>query len=407
LLDQIKGIAGRSRGAETACDCAACRARRGGSWTSSVSSSGEHAGASEFDPQDWRRTFLPGNGGCAYIDLDHLELCLPEVLSARDHVAAWHALLRIAARAQADANAELPEGQRIHVLANNSDGRGNSYGSHLDFLITRRAWNNIFHRRLQHLLYLAAYQASSIVFAGQGKVGSENGAVANPCDYQLSQRADFIEVLMGVQTTFNRPLINSRDEALTGVSVAMDSPAQTMARLHVIFYDSTLCHVAGLLKVGVMQIILAMIEAEKINPHLILDDPVAAVHVWSRDPLLSQRAALVSGQEVTAVELQLRFLDEAKAFVDGGGCDDIVPEAEMIIELWADTLEKLRARNLSALAPRIDWVQKLALLQRALQQRTELGWDSPQIKHLDHLYSALDGGLYQTSWCGRAAGERC
>jgi hypothetical protein len=39
---------------------------------------------------------------------------------------------------------------------------------------------------------------------------------------------------------------------------------------------------------------------------------------------------------------------------------------------------------------------KLSLLQRALAGRQSLGWESPQIKHLDHLYSSLDPaeGLY-------------
>ena len=56
---------------------------------------------------DWDRKFLT-NGGCAYIDQWHPELCLPEVRSAYDHVAAWHAQLRLAQRAQTAANAKLP-----------------------------------------------------------------------------------------------------------------------------------------------------------------------------------------------------------------------------------------------------------------------------------------------------------
>ena len=48
--------------------------------------------------QDWGRRFLTSNGGCVYIDLNHLELCLPEVLSAADFVAAWHAMLLVARR---------------------------------------------------------------------------------------------------------------------------------------------------------------------------------------------------------------------------------------------------------------------------------------------------------------------
>src|SRR5207245_816604 len=105
-------------------------------------------------------------------------------------------------------------GQRIHVLVNNSDGRGNAYGSHLNFLVTRRAWDNIFERKLHHMLYLASFQVSSIVYTGQGKVGSENGMPA--VAFQLSQRADFFETLTGMQTTHERPIVNSRDEALCG-----------------------------------------------------------------------------------------------------------------------------------------------------------------------------------------------
>src|SRR2546425_10889079 len=144
-----------------------------------------------YNPQDWGRKYLPSNGGCCYIDLDHLELCLPEVLSAYDHAACWHAMLRIARAALEKANEKLPERKQIQVLVNNSDGRGNSYGSHLNFLITRRAWDNIFRRKIHYMLYLAAFQASSIVYIGQGKVGSENGAP--DVVFQISQRADFFE----------------------------------------------------------------------------------------------------------------------------------------------------------------------------------------------------------------------
>ena len=398
LLRKIKGVPGKSTATASVWLSAP-----GGGWYQTQWGGGAHddyeseygTGGGGFNPQDWNRVFLPNNGGCAYIDLSHLELCLPEVLSARDHVAAWKAMLRIAANAQAEVNADLPEGKKIHLLANNSDGHGQSYGSHLDFLITRRAWNNIFSRRLQYLLYLGAFQASSMVFTGQGKVGSEGVMADAPASYQISQRADFIEVLMGLQTTYNRPIVNSRDEPLCGTWSAAGSPEEAMARLHVIFYDSTLCDCASLLKVGVMQIMLARIEQEKMNPALLLDDPVAAVRAWSRDPLLQTRIPLMSGKELTAVELQLLFLEDAKAFVDGGGCEGVVPGAEMIIDLWSDTLLKLQARDFAALAPRLDWVLKLSIIERAMKQRPELSFTSQEIKHLDHFYSELDGGLYQ------------
>jgi proteasome accessory factor A len=349
-----------------------------------------------YSSQDWGRKYLPSNGGCIYIDLDHIELCIPEVLSAWDHVAASHAMLRIARKAQVLANDEMPEGQSIQVLVNNSDGLSHSYGSHLNFLITRETWDNLFVRKLHQLLFLASYQVSSIVFAGQGKVGSENGRPATP--YQLSQRADFVEMLMGSHTTYSRPIVNSRDEALCGGSSWRASDTWRdlgLARLHCIFFDNTLCHVASLLKVGVTQIILTMIEAGVTNLDLLLDDPVGAVVRWSHGADLGTRCRLTSGKEVTAVELQLRFLEEATKFAQTGGLDT-VPRAGEILALWEDTLSKLQARDLASLVGRLDWVLKLHVIEHGLRQRSNLDWESPELKVLDLLYGSLDPaeGLY-------------
>jgi len=348
---------------------------------------GGNPGAVGPDPRDQGRRFLASNGGCIYIDLDHLELCLPEVLSARDHVAAWCALLRIAREAQIVANGRLPDHQRIQVLVNNSDGLGHSYGGHLNVLITRRAWDNLFFRKLHHLLYLAAYQVSSIVFTGQGKVGSENGRPA--VEFQLSQRADFMETLTGVQTTAHRPIVNSRDEAHCGGHDHRRDAAE-MARLHVIFYDSNLAEVASFLKVGVLQIVLAMVEAEEVDPRMVLDDPLDALHRWSHDPTLTATATTTGGRHLTAVEMQYHFLEAATRFAQGGGLDEIVPEFPEILRLWEETLEMLEERDLTALARRLDWALKYVALQRTLEQHPHLDWGSVEIKHLDQLFASLD-----------------
>lgn len=348
------------------------------------------------ESRDWGRKFLATNGGCVYIDLNHLEICIPEVRSAEQFVAAVHAMMRIARSAAVAANERLPAGQIIQVLANNSDGFGNSYGSHLNFLLTRDAYENLFSRRLHYLLYLAAYQASSIIFTGQGKVGAENGQPE--VAFQLSQRADFFETLTGVQTTANRPIVNSRDEAHCGRPARNDAVCleDEMARLHCIFYDSNLCHGATYLKVGVMQIILAMIEAEFVNPELILDDPVQTVIAWSHDPTMTATARLASGKPVSAIEMQWLFLEQASKFVQRGGCDEIVPGAEGILAYWEDTLTKLERGTLSDLAGRLDWVLKFCTICQALERRPELDWTAPEVKYLDHLYSSLhpDEGLY-------------
>jgi hypothetical protein len=292
---------------------------------------GAHHGS---DSQDSGRQYLASNGGCAYIDLNHLELATPETLSARDQ------------------------------------------------LLKRQLYPNVFS--------LMSYQASSLIFTGQGKVGSENGEPFVP--YQISQRADFIETLLGEQTTSHRPLVNTRDEPLAGPTGRHGDralPGDRYARLHVIFYDTTLAPVATCLKVGVFQLILAMIEADALDDSLILDDPLAAVRTWSRSPDLDATMRLRSGRSLTAIELQLEFLQRAHAFGAAGGFDGIVADARDILWLWEDTLARLETRD-SGLRARLDWVMKRDLLETALANNPGYDWTSPELRYMDLLFSSID-----------------
>ncbi len=381
LLRAIEGypadrLPGRGRVYVCPCGCGAVLAR------------------ADVDPQDMGRKWLE-NGSCCYIDLNHLEIATAETTSAFDQVACTHAMLRVAQRALARANADQPPGRTITALVNNSDRAGNSYGSHANFLVTRALWDRIFYTRLLDLLYLASFQASGLVVTGQGKVGAENGSADVP--FQLSQRADFFETMTGPQTTVRRPIVNSRDEALCGSrTVPPPGAADALARLHVIFFDATLCHVSTLLKLGTMQIVLAMMEQDRIKRSLVLDDPLGAVRAWSRDPTLHSRADLADGRRLTAVDLQSAFLDEALRFVESGACDGLVPRAPEIVALWDRVLSALRAGRADQLEGQLDWVLKRSLLQRAMARRPALSWSSPQMRHLDLVYASLapDEGLF-------------
>ena len=365
----------------------------GASWSGGYNDDG--AGEPPASSTDWGRKWLSSNGACCYIDLNHLELCGAEVLSALDHVAMWHAMLLKTRQARTLANASLPEGRRIEALANNSDGMGNSYGGHLDMLVIRQCYENVLHRKVHLLSFLAAHQASSIIYTGQGKVGSENGH--RPVNYQFSQRADFIEQLLAQQTTYHRPLVNTRDESLCGSWHAQDptdGEEAGFARLHIISYDTTLCHLATFLKVGTLQLVLCMLEREIVDPSLMLDDPVDAVSRWSHGDLHST-ARLASGDRYTAIEVQEAIHAKAAAFVSDGHAEGLVPDADLILRHWADTLRLLRQNDVHALARRCDWALKLMALDRAMT-RHQKEWTSPEIKMLDHMYSSvdIDEGLY-------------
>ena len=343
------------------------------------------------------RVWLACNGGCIYIDMGHVELCLPEVSSAFEHVAAWHAMLRIAREAAERAAADLDDGEAIELVANNSDGHSKSYGGHLDFLVRRATWDAIG-RKAGSLLFLASHHASSVIYTGAGKVGSENGRPA--VAYQISQRADFMESLFGQQTTYARPLVNTRDEPLCGIGGDERGP-DDLARMHVIHCDTGLCHGAQVLKVGVEQIVLAMLGAGREDRTLLLDDPVDAVVAWSHDLDLGRRSMLVSGEQVTAVELQRRYFDAAVA-AHADGVLAQVPRVAEILALWDDTLRKLAAGDLEALAPRLDWVRKLTVI-RSLPDLVDTSERQLRAKHADLQYAALaeDRGLY---WAYEDAG---
>ncbi len=70
--------------------------------------------------------------------------------------------------------------------------------------------------------------------------------------FQLTQRADFFEEEVGLETTLKRPIVNTRDEP--------HCDAQKYRRLHVIVGDANLSEISTFLKVGTTALVLAMIE---------------------------------------------------------------------------------------------------------------------------------------------------
>lgn len=433
VLREIKGFP-RASESTTECDCSYCRKRRaaearssargedednsggygywggipgstssgyGGSYStgygSSYGSYSSSTGYTSHNAQDRGRRYLSGNGGCAYEDMSLLELCTPEILHPSTFVKQFHAMLRIARAALHRANARRPEDQQIAAVANNSDGQGHSWGSHMNFLVTRETWDDIFNRRVFPMLTRASFHASSIILTGQGKVGAENRAPR--VDYQISGRADFFTCVTSLATTANRGMENCRDEALTGrlgYNFMSDRDKALFARVHDIFYDANLAHTALYLKAGINQIQLAHVEAGLDDGRLILDDPVEALQIFSHDPTLKARARLADGREVTAVELQQMFIEKFAPFVESGDCEETVPDAREIMRVYQETVELLARRDFERLIPKLDWVAKAYLIEDTLARRPDLSWDSPEIKHVDLLYANLDEtqGLY-------------
>jgi len=309
------------------------------------------------------------------VDGAHPEYSTPETTNARDLVLFEKAGERIADRCREAANRTLPPHQQLVLYKNNSDGKGNSYGYHENYLVARSV---PFEKLVDALV---PYLVSRIVFAGAGKVGSENGA--EPCAFQLSQRADFFETLIGLDTMAKRPIINTRDEP--------HADEERYRRLHVIVGDSNMSEVSTYLKVGTTALVLAMVEDGACRRDLALEDPVRAIKEISHDTTCTRKVRLKRGKEFSAIELQREYLDLARAYY---ATVEQSPQVTDLLERWERVLAQL-AEDPRQCARELDWVIKQELIA-SYMSRKEVGFDDQRISMLDLQYHdlRLDKGLY-------------
>ena len=315
------------------------------------------------------------NGARYYVDHAHPEYSCPEVTNARDLVIHEKAGERILEASRREANAVLPTGTEMLLYKNNSDRKGNSYGAHENYLMDRRT---SFKQVVEHVM---PFFVTRQVYCGAGKVGSENRGQS--CDYQISQRADFFETEVALDTMVKRPIINTRDEP--------HADREKYRRLHVIVGDANLSEYTIYLRSGATALVLSMIEDGAIKKNLTLRDPVRAIKEVSHDPDCRKEIQLESGQKLTAVQIQLEYLEMARRYVASRSGEK---EEEDVLEKWQHVLECLE-RDPMELDRQIDWVIKKALIE-GFMERKSLDWHASQVQMLDLQYHdvRLDKGLY-------------
>ncbi|GAA4661909.1 depupylase/deamidase Dop [Gordonia humi] len=315
------------------------------------------------------------NGARLYVDHAHPEYSAPEVTDPLDAVIWDKAGERVMEEA-ARYVASVPGAPRLQLYKNNIDGKGASYGTHENYLMRRDTpFESI-------IVGLMPFFASRQVICGSGRVGI--GQRGEEPGYQLSQRADYIEVEVGLETTLKRGLINTRDEP--------HADPDKYRRLHVIIGDANLAETATYLKVGTTALVLDLIEAGVDLTDLALARPVEAVHAISHDPTLRATVALADGRELTGLALQREYLARVSAHHDEHASDD--ERAAHVIATWADVLDKLE-RDPMECADLLDWPAKLRLLD-GFRTREGLGWAASRLQLIDLQYSdvRLDKGLY-------------
>ena len=311
------------------------------------------------------------NGARFYVDHAHPEFSSPECYDARSATLFDRAGERVMLAAMAAAKQVLPPGQEIVVYKNNSDGKGNSYGTHENYLMDRTV---PFSRIVAHVM---PFFVTRQIFCGSGKVGAEVSG-ADEVTFQVSQRADFFEEEVGLETTLKRPIINTRDEP--------HADSQRYRRLHVIVGDANMSEVATFLKLGTTAIVLAMIEDGIFDgKSFSLAQPVPAIRQVSYDTTLSRRVELLDGRRLTALEMQWQYLELARDYAASHGLASVGEEVgKDVLERWESVLTGLEA-DLWSQAGVVDWIAKLRLVQ-GYRDRHGLRWDDARLRVIDLQY---------------------
>lgn len=340
------------------------------------------------------------NGARMYVDHAHPEYSSPEVLTPHDALV-WDRAGEVVARSAMEGLGDGARGAgapvEIVLYKNNVDGKGAAYGCHENYLVRR---DLAFDDLVQALI---PFLVTRPVLVGAGRVGI--GQRSQRPGFQISQRADYVETDIGLQTTFNRPIVNTRDEP--------HADASRFRRLHVINGDANRFDVPDYLKIATTDLLLWYLERASARGRRLgalgrvrlTGDPVEEHWAVSHDTALAHALATACGP-MTALEIQRAHL----AAVVGALCEDyggvepghVGEETAAAIALWDETLSVLEGYAAAQGTPGgpgataraaalVEWIAKKQLCD-ALRMRTNAGWDDPRLTALDIRWADLRAG---------------
>lgn len=320
------------------------------------------------------------NGARYYVDHAHPEVSTPECSNPLEVVLYDRAAEEIVKDSLRRANARLGSAGELIAHKNNSDGKGNSYGCHENYLVDRGLPFGLL------ASLITAHLVTRQIFCGAGKVGVEcprEGEV-RPA-FQISQRADFFEEPVGLETTVRRPIVNTRDEP--------HADPERYRRLHVIAGDANMSEVATYLKVGTTALLLAVMESSSGTGSPAgwptLEDPVRAIRAVSHDPSLGA-VVLTNTGRATALEIQWMLLDIAEKWLASSDGDPLGECGPDVLTRWRTVLTWLESGDARA-SRWVDWLAKRRIVE-GLAERDSIGVDHPRLLAVDLQYHDMRPG---------------
>ncbi|MDD6373632.1 MAG: proteasome accessory factor PafA2 family protein [Bifidobacteriaceae bacterium] len=327
------------------------------------------------------------NGSRLYIDVgSHPEYATAEARTPIDALrmdaAGELTMHRMAADAQTVLRREYGPHATVHVYKNNVDSAGHSFGCHENYLVRRDIPLDMLGR--EFVPFLVTRQ----LYAGAGTWDADG-------NFQLSQRADFLDDAISSATTRSRPMINTRDEAL--------ADSDDYRRLHVILGDSNRSQIATWMKVTTAHLVLCVIEYAVHHgmatgfEGMELADAGAAMKAVSRDRTGMAPLALAGGGTKCALEIQNTYLRVVDRFVREHG-DDLalhMADAPECLELWAKALDAVHFDNLTELSTWVDWAAKLRFVDSLRIRHPDVSMAKIRQFDLDY-HDVANGRLYDS-----------
>lgn len=321
------------------------------------------------------------NGARLYVDHAHPEYSSPECSNAYDALVynlagdmLMHESTQIVQKLSEQGISCVAGHQPcppLKLYKNNVDGKGASYGAHENYLYPRTIPFDLLAQSL------IPFFVARIIIIGAGRVGI--GQRSEETGFQISQRADYMEQSISLETTLNRGIINTRDEP--------HADSDTWGRLHVICGDANMSHAANFFKLGSTDLIIRALQAGIDFSGMELVDPVAAMKIFSRDLDLQAQVECTNGSQVSALDILDHYRSCLNNYTELNEVDTD------LLKLWDEVVELLKKDPLST-AHLLDWTAKLALMRGYISRGSS--WSDPKIALIDLQYCDIDPtkGLY-------------
>ena len=322
------------------------------------------------------------NGGRLYVDMGHLEYATPECVDLLSVVAYDKAIERLITHV----TSEIALSDSVSFFKNNIDHfTGATFGCHENYQLRRDV---PFYKVV--IPTLMPFFVTRQIYAGAGRVGGYEDVLdfedVYPRDdsfhgFQISQRADHIVTEIYEWIQFSRAIINTRDEPLSDYT--------KYRRLHLLVGDTNMSEFATALKVGTTSLVLDLIERGHQPGNIALADPVGALKCVSRDQSLQWIVELESGETISAIDLQRKYLKLAQKILRGQ--DD---DTDWVLKNWESVLDDLE-QDWRSVRDRVDWAAKRWLLE-AFMEDEGLSWNDLWLESLDLEYHHIhpDRSLY-------------